>query len=148
MALLSSIPRFRSLYSRYFSTISATSLWALAVFWYLDESLITLGEESARVSSSYLASIWFSLSNILSLRSKPLLHFQFAKGRSALHHAARRPWASRLLFRQLNFTTAFKSAFSSCRGNRFARPVLKSQPRRRTFTRILHWRHVAGSGQH
>jgi len=36
----------------------------LAVFWYFDESLITSGEESVWVSSSYLASIWFNLSNI------------------------------------------------------------------------------------
>src|SRR5947207_4258206 len=64
MALLSWIPRCRSLYSRYFSTISATSLWALAVFWYLAESPVISGEDRALVSSSYFASIWFRRSNI------------------------------------------------------------------------------------
>src|SRR5215469_2136268 len=64
IALLSSIPRCRSLYSRYFSTISESSLCAFAVFWYFDESLITSGDARARVSSSYRDSIWFRRSNI------------------------------------------------------------------------------------
>jgi hypothetical protein len=46
------MPRFRSLNSRYFSTTGVSSLWALAVFWYFAESLITSGEARAWVSSS------------------------------------------------------------------------------------------------
>src|SRR5205085_8875260 len=64
MVLLSSMPCFRSLYSRYFPTISVISLWALAVFWYFAESLIVSGDARAWVSSSYLFSIWFKRSNI------------------------------------------------------------------------------------
>src|SRR5215472_3474744 len=59
------MPRCRSLYSRYFSTISVRSLCALAVFWYFEESPITSGDARALVNSSYLASIWFKRSNIV-----------------------------------------------------------------------------------
>src|SRR5258707_15283208 len=64
MALLSAMPRVRSLYSRYFSTIGATSLCAFAVLWYFAESLTISGEARALVSSSYRASIWSKRSNI------------------------------------------------------------------------------------
>src|SRR5579859_6156939 len=63
-ALLSAIPLVRSLYSRYFSTMGAISACALAVFWYLAESLTISGDASAFVSSSYRASIWSNRSNI------------------------------------------------------------------------------------
>src|SRR6185437_16507166 len=59
------MPFCRSLYSRYFSTISESSLCALAVFWYFDESLITSGDARALVNSSYFVSIWFNRSNMV-----------------------------------------------------------------------------------
>ena len=51
-ARLSAMPRFKSLYSRYRSTMRLISLCALAVFWYFAESLIISGEASACVRSS------------------------------------------------------------------------------------------------
>src|SRR3954467_9955824 len=64
MALLSAMPFLRSLNSRYFSAMGATSLWAFAVFWYFAESVTISGDARAAFSSSYRASIWSSRSNI------------------------------------------------------------------------------------
>src|SRR5664280_29008 len=67
MALLSWMPRVRSLYSRYFSTMGASSLWALAVFWKRAESETISGEARALLSSSYFNSVWSRRSNMGSL---------------------------------------------------------------------------------
>src|SRR5664280_2793185 len=64
MALLSWMPRVRSLYSRYFSTMGASSLWALAVFWKRAESETISGEARALLSSSYFSSVWSRRSNM------------------------------------------------------------------------------------
>src|SRR5450755_2984287 len=64
MNLLSWIPRVRSLYSRYFSTMGASSLWALAVFWKRAESETISGEDRALLSSSYFSSVWSRRSNM------------------------------------------------------------------------------------
>src|ERR1035437_2150237 len=64
MALLSWMPRVRSLYSRYFSTMGASSLWALAVFWKRAESETISGEDRALLSSSYFNSVWSRRSNM------------------------------------------------------------------------------------
>src|ERR1039458_10649793 len=61
------MPRVRSLYSRYFSTIGASSLWALAVFWKRAESETISGEDRALLSSSYFSSVWSRRSNMGSL---------------------------------------------------------------------------------
>src|ERR1035438_144527 len=61
------MPRFRSLYSRYFSTIGASSLWALAVFWKRAESVTISGDDRALLSSSYFSSVWSRRSNMGSL---------------------------------------------------------------------------------
>jgi hypothetical protein len=41
------MPRFRSLYSRYFSTIRRLRYALLAVFWYFAESFVISGDSSA-----------------------------------------------------------------------------------------------------
>src|SRR5450759_1148793 len=64
MALLSWMPRVRSLYSRYFSTMGASSLWALAAFWKRAESETMSGEDRALLSSSYFNSVWSRRSNM------------------------------------------------------------------------------------
>src|ERR1035438_889455 len=66
------MPRVRSLYSRYFSTMGASSLWALAVFWKRAESETMSGEDRALLSSSYFNSVWSRRSNMGQLYSTEL----------------------------------------------------------------------------
>src|SRR5215467_5544087 len=157
MALLSSIPRCRSLYSRYLSTISERSLWALAVFWYLDESLITSGEESARVSSSYLASIWLRRSNICFCRFAPNRFNSLASSegnppcvKPLGGHRASRPHLTGIQGRQVDFTTSLTAtrAVSSGRGGGTPSLGNKGPPDCGAFPGVLHQGHMPSPGQH
>src|SRR5437868_14155366 len=57
------MPFFKSLYSRFFPTMGAISLCALAVFWYLEESPMISGDASACVNSTYFDSVCSRRSN-------------------------------------------------------------------------------------
>ena len=144
-ALLSSMPRFRSLYSRYFSTIVEISLCAFAVFWYRAESLTISGEASASVSVLRI-----------SLRFDLIVQ-TFFLGRCAPHRPKSRPpqdsrgsycsWlgarvglASKILLLPLRQP---RSSRGSAGLSRF---VHKSQPRPGACARIFHQRHVSGAG--